>query len=56
MISFSARYLRRTCICIYFWNLEYLTINQENRPQLSVRAEKKQKLEDVTEAEPSYSC
>jgi hypothetical protein len=60
MISFSARYLRRTCICINF-AIDYLTINEENRPrkkveELSVRADKMQQLEDATEAEASYSC
>jgi hypothetical protein len=43
-------------VFVYIFAIDYLTINEENRPQLSVRAEKKQKLEDVTEAEPSYSC
>lgn len=55
MISVSARYLQRTCICINF-AIDYLTINEENRPQLSVRADKMQQLEDATEAEASYSC
>jgi hypothetical protein len=60
MISVSARYLRRTCICINS-AIDYLTINEENRPrkkveELSVRADKMQQLEDATAAEASYSC
>jgi hypothetical protein len=43
-------------VFVYIFAIDYQTINEENRPQLSVRADKMQKLEDATEAEASYSC
>jgi hypothetical protein len=43
-------------VFVYIFAIDYLTINEENRPQLSVRADKMQKLEDATEAQASYSC
>jgi hypothetical protein len=46
---------------VYIFAIDYLTINEENRPrkkveELSVRADKMQQLEDKTEAAGSYSC
>lgn len=48
-------------VFVYIFAIDYLTINEENRPrkkveELSVRADKMQQLEDATEAEASYSC
>jgi hypothetical protein len=48
-------------VFVYIFAIDYLTINEENRPrknveELSVRADKMQQLEDKTEAAGSYSC